>query len=250
MPAKDLGLQTPADRLRLVLRPRRVAREWRPYRVCVPVHSWPCRLWRGASAFLYVTVPSAPSSARRASEQRDCDRSLRKISACLGRSGTAASANRRSALATIAAQASAPRTIVTAYGVPGDKAWGAAPARACRPGLHGKPANHRCGVFPADRRWRSSETLRDPTYRPTGRNPTRNSSRSPQERFGNAPEQPATWRRRPHLHGEPLNPRDAGLVPPFQPPGDGQTRFCPGLFHRSHSSAFCFQVNNVRDVSM
>jgi hypothetical protein len=24
---------------------------------------------------------------------------------------------------------------------------------------------------------------------------------------------------------------------------------CP-FFHRSHSSAFCFQVNNVRDVSM
>src|SRR4029077_16925142 len=40
-----------------------------------------------------------------------CDRSLREISACLGRSGTAASANRRSALATIAAQASAPRAI-------------------------------------------------------------------------------------------------------------------------------------------
>src|SRR5207344_3475474 len=28
--------------------------------------------------------------------------------------------------------------------------------------------------LPTYRRWRSSETLRDPTYRPTGRNPTRN----------------------------------------------------------------------------
>src|SRR5262245_50490909 len=79
-------------------------------------------LGRDASAALYATVPSAPSSARRASEQRDCDRSLREISACLGRSGTAASANRRSALATIAAQASAPRAIVTPHGAPGDKA--------------------------------------------------------------------------------------------------------------------------------
>ena len=90
--------------------------------------------------------------------------------------------------------------------------------RRSRPGLHGKPANHRCVEFPAYRRWRSSETLRDPTYRPTGRNPTRNlfALLKFQRRHSSA-----TWRRR-HTSMESHDPLDAGLVPPFQPPRDGQ----------------------------
>ena len=53
--------------------------------------------WGGASDAWCASAPSAPFSARRASERRDCDRSLREIFASLGRSGTPASASRRSA---------------------------------------------------------------------------------------------------------------------------------------------------------
>src|SRR6187549_2308005 len=98
--------------------------------------------------------------------------------------------------------------------------------------------------LPAYRRWRSSETLRDPTYRPTGRNPTRNLFALLKLQRRNSS---ATWRRR-HTSMESHDPLDAGLVPPFQPREMANT-LCP-FFHRSHSSAFCFQVNNVRDVSM
>ena len=70
-----------------------------------------------------------------------CDRSLREISACLGALGTPASASRRSAAATIAARASAPRAIVAPCTAPNDKAWGATPAprHADQPGLHDRP---------------------------------------------------------------------------------------------------------------
>src|SRR4029078_2986350 len=92
--------------------------------------------------------------------------------------------------------------------------------------------------LPAYRRWRSSETLRDPTYRPTGRNPTRNLFALLKLQRRNSS---ATWRRR-HTSMESHDPLDAGLVPPFQPPGDGQHAL--SVLHRSHSSVFCFQVNN------
>src|SRR5207342_85328 len=98
--------------------------------------------------------------------------------------------------------------------------------------------------LPAYRRWRSSETLRDPTYRPTGRNPTRNL-------FALLSFNAVTALR-----------RGAGAIPPWRAtirwtpvlfllssPREMANTLCP-FFHRSHSSAFCFQVNNVRDVSM
>ena len=55
--------------------------------------------------------------------------------------GTPASASRRSAAATIAARASAPRAIVAPCTAPNDKAWGATPAprHADQPGLHDRP---------------------------------------------------------------------------------------------------------------
>src|SRR5262245_38337301 len=67
--------------------------------------------------------------------------------------------------------------------------------------------------LPAYRRWRSSETLRDPPYRPAGRIPREISSRSSSLNTATA------LRRRPGA----IPPwraiiRDAGLVPRFQRP--------------------------------
>src|SRR5580704_4932864 len=72
--------------------------------------------------------------------------------------------------------------------------------------------------LPAYRRWRSSETSRDSTYRSAGRNTTGNlfALLKPQRRYSSA----ASCRRDPSM--ESYNPLDAGLVPPFQRPGDGQ----------------------------
>jgi hypothetical protein len=44
------------------------------------------------------------------------------------------------------------------------------------------------------------------------------------------------------------DPLNAGLVPLFQRPRDAAA-LCP-FFHRSHSSAFCAAVNQIRDVTM
>src|SRR6188508_90661 len=60
--------------------------------------------------------------------------------------------------------------------------------------------------LPAYRRWRSSETLRDPTYRPTGRNLTRNLFALLKLQRRNSF---ATWRRR-HTSMESHDPLDAG----------------------------------------
>src|ERR1700736_3105999 len=82
-------------------------------------------------------------------EEAAIDR-FREISACLGGLGTPASASRRSAAATIAARASAPRAIVAPYAAPNDKAWGATPAprHADQPGLHDRPDCRRCAGSP------------------------------------------------------------------------------------------------------
>ena len=134
--------------------------------------------------------------------------------------GTAASANRRSP-GDIAAQASAPRAIVTPHGAPGDKVLG----RSAR--SRGAPLGPVCTVslrtavasanLPAYRRWRSFETSCDPTDRPAGRNPTGNlfALLKLQCRHSSA------TRRRSDPSIESHDPLDAGLVPPFQRPGDG-----------------------------
>src|ERR1700675_4441540 len=72
--------------------------------------------------------------------------------------------------------------------------------------------------LPAYRRWGSSETSRDSTYRPAGCNTAGNlfALLKPQRRHSSA-----AWHRRdPSM--DSTNPLDAGLVPPFQRPGDGQ----------------------------
>src|SRR5215471_13898553 len=98
--------------------------------------------------------------------------------------------------------------------------------RAQRP-LPGAPLGPVCTVslrtavasnLPAYRRWRSFETSCDPTDRPAGRNLTGNlfALLKLQRRHS-----PATARRSdPSI--ESHHPLDAGLVPPFQRPGDGQ----------------------------
>ena len=99
--------------------------------------------------------------------------------------------------------------------------------RAQRP-LPGAPLGPVCTVslrtavasnFPAYRRWRSFETSCDPTDRPAGRNPTGNlfALLKLQCRHSSA------TRRRSDPSIESHDPLDAGLVPPFQRPGDGNT---------------------------
>jgi hypothetical protein len=47
---------------------------------------------------------------------------------------------------------------------------------------------------------------------------------------------------------EYYDPLNARLVLPFQRPRDRRST-CP-FFHRSHSSAFCAAVNQIRDVTI